>query len=90
MVRGAAVRRTLDAMDRALAKRWLAGHEAAQQRILQQMREDGPVSAEVAFAQSMELVDLAPDDDGFREHGVELARAQWAKLRTWAASRDKR
>ena len=78
-------------MDRALVKRWVAGHVAARQRALQVMREEGPLPPDVSFAQSMELADLASDiDDSFREQEVAHARAAWAKLRAWAASRDRR
>jgi hypothetical protein len=39
----------------------------------------------------MDLIDLAqPTVDEFREQQVERARAAWAKLRAWAASRDRR
>lgn len=74
-------------MDRALAKRWLAGHAAAGQRALEVMRAEGPPTSEVSFARSMELLDLAPSDDPFRERDAAQARAAWVKLRAWAASR---
>jgi hypothetical protein len=76
-------------MDPALAKRWLAGHQAAERRALQVMRDEGAASPEVSFARSMELLDLAPEDDGFRERDAAQVRAVWAKLRSWAASRAK-
>jgi hypothetical protein len=77
-------------MERALVKRWAAGHAAAQQRALRLMRDEGPSSPEISFARSMELLDLAPEDDGFRDLEAQRARAAWAKLRSWAASRARR
>lgn len=69
-------------MDPALAKRWLAGHQAAERRALQVMRDEGAASPEVSFARSMELLDLAPPgDDGFRDREAAHARAAWAKQR---------
>ena len=78
-------------MDPLLVKRWAAGHAAAGQRALQAMREEGPSSPEIAFAEAMDLIDLAQETvDEFREQQVERAREAWAKLRAWAASRDRR
>jgi len=77
-------------VDRTLAKRWMAGHVAASQRAFAVMREEGPPSAEVAFQRSMELLDLAPAEDPFRERDVAQARSIWIKLRKWAASRANR
>lgn len=78
-------------MDPLHAKRWAAGHAAAGQRALDLMREEGPSSPEVSFSEAMDLIDLAqPVADEFREQQVEHARAAWAKLRAWAASRDRR
>lgn len=78
-------------MDSSLAKRWAAGHAAAHQRALQVMREEGPSSPEIAFAEAMDLIDLASEVvDEYREHQVVRAREAWAKLRAWAASRDRR
>jgi hypothetical protein len=78
-------------VDRLLAKRWAAGHAAAGQRALEVMREEGPSSPAVSFGEAMDLIDLAqPSVDEFREQQVERARAAWAKLRAWAASRDRR
>jgi hypothetical protein len=74
-------------MDRGLAKRWLAGHIAAERRAREVMRAEGPPTPAIAFEQSMELLDLAPAEDPFRERDVAHARAAWAKLRAWAASR---
>ncbi len=77
-------------VDRSLAKRWLAGHEAVRRRNLAVMRERGAPAPEVAFSQAMELVDLSPAEDPFRDADVARARAAWAKLRGWAASRARR
>lgn len=77
-------------MDKALARRWAAGHAAAHARALEVMRAEGPRSPEDSFARSMELVDLAPEHDEFRERDVAPARAAWVKLKAWAASRAKR
>lgn len=78
-------------MDPALARRWLAGHRAAERRALQVMHDEGATSPSVSFTRSMELLDLAPpEDDGFREREAAHTRAAWAKLRAWAASRAKR
>jgi hypothetical protein len=78
-------------VDPLLAKRWAAGHVAAGQRALEVMREEGPSSPDVSFGEAMDLIDLAqPTVDEFREQQVERARAAWAKLRAWAASRDRR
>jgi hypothetical protein len=72
-------------IDPALAKRWLAGHQAAGRRALQVMPDEGAASPKVSFARSMELLDLAPtEDDGFRDREATHARAAWAKLRAWA------
>jgi hypothetical protein len=68
----------------------MAGHVAASQRAFDVMREEGPPSAEVAFQRSMELLDLAPAEDPFRERDVAQARSIWIKLRKWAASRANR
>jgi hypothetical protein len=38
----------------------------------------------------MELVDLAPADDAFREADAAQARTAWVKLVAWVASRDSR
>src|SRR5690349_10642334 len=79
------------AVDPSLAKRWAAGHVAAAQRALEVMRDEGPQSAEASFEEAMDWIDLAPQTvDEFREQQVERARAAWAKLRAWAASRDRR
>jgi hypothetical protein len=77
-------------VDRAFAKRWLAGHQAAARRALEEMREQGPPAPDISFAQAMELLDLAPDDDPFREADAAIARAVWVKLRAWAASHARR
>jgi len=74
-------------MDRLLAKRWLAGHAAAEQRALEVVRAEGPASPNDAFVRSMELLDLAASEDPFRETDVAPARAAWVKLRAWAARR---
>jgi len=55
------------------------------------MGEEGPSSPEVSFREAMDMIDLAqPAADDFREQQVERARAAWAKLRAWAASREQR
>lgn len=77
-------------MDRALAKRWLAGHQAAARRALEEMMEQGPPAPDMSFARAMELLDLAPDEDPFRESDAAKARAVWVKLRAWAASHARR
>ena len=78
-------------MDPLLARRWAAGHAAAGQRALDLMGEEGPSSPEVSFREAMDMIDLAqPAADDFREQQVERARAAWAKLRAWAASREQR
>jgi hypothetical protein len=68
----------------------MAGHAAANRRAFEVMREEGPPVADVAFQRSMELLDLAPAGDPFRERDVAQARAIWIKLRKWAASRASR
>ena len=79
------------AVDPLLAKRWADGHAAAAQRALEVMRDEGPRCSETSFEEAMDLIDLAPKAvDEFREQQVERARAAWAKLRAWAASRDRR
>ena len=78
-------------MDASLVKRWAAGHRAAARRALEVMRDEGPASPEVSFEKAMDLIDLASKtSDEFREQDIEHARASWAKLRAWAASRDRR
>ena len=77
-------------VDRALAKRWLAGHQAAERRVLEVMARDGAPPPDESFARAMELLDLAPANDPFREADAAQARAAWAKLVAWAASRDSR
>ena len=77
-------------MDRAAVKRRAAGHAAANKRALEAARDEGPPAADVAFSQALDMIDLAPDmEDPLREQGVARARAEWAKLRAWAASRDR-
>lgn len=77
-------------MDPSLARRWLAGHQAAGRRVLDEMRIEGPLAPDVSFAQAMELLELAPETDPFREADSARARAAWVKLRAWAASRANR
>jgi hypothetical protein len=74
-------------VDPVLARRWLAGHEAAGRRVLDEMRNAGPLAPDVSFAQAMELLELAPETDAFREADSARARAAWVKLRAWAAKR---
>jgi hypothetical protein len=55
------------------------------------MREEGPRRPDESFTEALDLIDLAANtDDAFREQGVAHARAAWAKLRAWAASRHLR
>lgn len=59
------------------------------------MREEGPPPPDIAFAEALDLMDLVAgtDDvsrDDFRDQEVARARAEWAKLRAWAASRVRR
>ena len=77
-------------MDRALVRRWAAGHAAAGQRVLDALRDEGPAPPDIAFAEALDLLVLAFEkEDPFREQEVALARAAWAKLRACAASRDR-
>jgi hypothetical protein len=80
----------VDFVDRALAKRWLAGHQAAERRVLEVMAEDGAQAPDESFSRAMELLELAPADDPFRGADAAQARAAWVKLVAWAASRDRR
>lgn len=78
-------------MDGVVAKRWLAGHQAAERRALDALREEGPASPEVSFARSMELLDLVPESDPFRDQGVLETRALWTKLKaSWSVGRHSR
>lgn len=58
--------------------------------MLAQLRDEGPRTPEVSFRQAMELLDLAPNEDPFREEDAAKARAIWLKLRVWAASHVRR
>ena len=75
-------------MDRDAIRRWAAGHRAAERRILELRRQEGPLSPEQSFAAAMELcslVDISPPD-AVRERETKEARMLWARLkRTWAA-----
>jgi hypothetical protein len=79
-----------DLVDPALAKRWLAGHQAAGRRVLEVMADEGAPTPKDSFFRAMELVDLAPADDPFREADAAQARTAWVKLVAWVASRDSR
>jgi hypothetical protein len=72
-----------------MVKRWAAGQLAARRRALALMRLEGPPPPEKAFAEAMELCALVPveppDETRIREDAA--ARAAWAKVRKWAASR---
>jgi len=77
-------------VDPSLARRWLAGHEAVGKRVLDEMRTEGPSAPDVSFAQALELLELAPENDPFREADSARARMAWVKLRLWAANRANR
>jgi hypothetical protein len=75
-----------------MARRWFDGHAAANRRAHELMRSEGAPSPDVAFARAMELAalfDVEPAD-ALREREVVSARASWARIRAWAASRDAR
>jgi hypothetical protein len=79
-------------VDREAIKRWAARHAVANRRALEVMRDEGPPPPDVAFAQAMELcalVDVEPAD-AIRRREEAAARASWAKVRAWAASRDQK
>ena len=76
-------------MDRDHARRWLEGHRLAGRRSLELMRSEGTLDSSASFEAALELcrlVDTTTPDPG-REREVAAARAAWAKLRAWAASR---
>jgi hypothetical protein len=52
------------------------------------MKQEGPMTSELAFEAAMELCDLAaiPEHDPVRDREIADARALWAKLKKpWAA-----
>jgi hypothetical protein len=79
-------------VDDDAVRRWYAGHAAAGRRALALMREEGPPAPEVAFAQAMELCALVAVEpaDAVRMRDDAAARAAWARVRAWAANRDRR
>lgn len=75
-------------MDREAARRWIAGHRAAERRSLELMRHEGPMSSESSFQAAMELCDLAMPTahDPVRDREIAEARRLWAKLKKpWVA-----
>lgn len=75
-------------MERDAVRRWINGHRAAEQRNLELMQREGPMSSEASFLAAMELCDLAApvDSDPVRDREIERTRTLWAKLKkSWAA-----
>lgn len=63
-------------------------HRVAERRALELMKQEGPMTSELAFEAAMELCDLAtiPEHDPVRDREIADARALWAKLKqSWAA-----
>ena len=77
------------AVERDEVRRWQEGHQRAGRRALQVMRAEGALDATASFEAALELCALIDPitPDPVREREVAAARAAWAKVRAWAASR---
>ncbi|MGE0545461.1 MAG: hypothetical protein AB7O24_09970 [Kofleriaceae bacterium] len=75
-------------MDGDAIRRWAAGHRAAEQRIIEERRQSGPLSPEQSFVAAMELcalVEITPPD-AVRVRETAYVRELWVTLkRGWAA-----